>query len=111
MEGCPLDRLFISVLSLGELTKGIVLILERDTQRAEFYRDWLLAVREQYKGRTLAIDALVAETWGVMASTGALALPDALLAATARAHGLTLATRNRRDFSGLGIQVFSPWTD
>jgi predicted nucleic acid-binding protein len=111
IESAPLPTLFISVLSLGELTRGIALMLKRDLDRAEFYRDWLLAVRRQYAGRVLAVDAGVAETWGMMSATGSLAVADALLAATARMHGLVLATRNRRDFENLGVEVFDPWTD
>ena len=86
-------------------------MLKRDASRAEFYRDWLVAVRQHYAGRVLAVDARVAETWGMMSATGSLAIADALLVATARMHGLVLATRNRRDFENLGVEVFDPWTD
>ena len=107
----PIATRYISVLSLGELTRGIALMLKRDASRAEFYRDWLVAVRQHYAGRVLAVDARVAETWGMMSATGSLAIADALLVATARMHGLVLATRNRRDFENLGVEVFDPWTD
>lgn len=107
----PITQRHISVLSLGEMTNGIVRLLKRDPQRAEFYRDWLVIVREQYEGRVLLVDALVAETWGMMVPTGSFPIVDALILSTARAHGLVLATRNRRDFDGLGIKVINPWTD
>ena len=107
----PVQARYISVLSLGELTKGIALSLKRDAQRVVVYQQWLIAIRDQYSGRVLPVDALVAETWGMMASTGSFPVVDALITSTARAHGLVLATRNRRDFQGLGIQVFDPWTD
>jgi len=112
MASVPLEMRYISVLALGELTRGIALMLDRDQARAELYRDWLLAVRAQYAGRVIGIDAGVAETWGMMTAYSRTSpVADALLAATARFHGLVLATRNRRDFQGLGIQVFDPWTE
>jgi toxin FitB len=111
LDTTPPSTLFISVLSLGELTKGIAQVLDRDPRRAETYAAWLVSIRLQYKGRILPVDALIAETWGMMASTGSFPVVDALITSTARAHGLVLATRNRRDFQGLGIQVFDPWTD
>jgi len=111
IDRTPLNTLFISVLSLGELTKGIAQILDRDKRRAEAYAGWLVSIRRQYAGRILPVDALVAETWGMMASTGSFPVLDALILSTARMHGLVLATRNRRDFENLGVEVFDPWTD
>jgi hypothetical protein len=111
IDTTPLNTLFISVLSLGELTKGIAQILDRDKQRAETYAGWLVSIRRQYAGRVLPVDAPVVETWGMMASTGSFPILDALIVSTARAHGLVLATRNRRDFENLGVQIFNPWTD
>lgn len=111
IDTTPLNTLFISVLSLGELTKGIAHILDRDKRRAETYAGWLVSIRRQYAGRVLPIDALVAETWGMTTSTGSFPIVDALIVSSARAHGLVLATHNRRDFKDLGVEVFDPWTD
>ena len=112
MASVPLESRYISVLALGELTRGIAMMVDRDQARAELYRDWLLAVRAQYAGRVIGIDTGVAETWGMMTAYSRTSpVADALLAATARFHGLVLATRNRRDFQGLGIEVFDPWTE
>jgi toxin FitB len=107
----PISHRYISALSLGEMSRGIMLLFDRDKERGEFYRDWLVEVRARYAGRTLPVDGKVAETWGVTMPLRSLPVFDALIAATARMHGLVLATRNRRDFERLGIKVLNPWTD
>ena len=113
METVPIEMRYISVLSLGELTRGIVLILDRDKDRAEIYSDWLMAVKAQYRTRTLVVNLQVAEIWGATEgfTRRTLPMPDALIAATARQHGLVLVTRNRRDFKDFAITLFDPWTD
>ena len=107
----PIRTRYVSVLTLGELTKGLAIAVKRSRERAEIYQQWLIAVRAQYEGRILPVNALVAETWGMLASTGSYPVVDALILSTARAHGLVLATRNRRDVEGLGVKIFNPWTD
>ncbi len=113
MESVPLENLYISVLSLGEMTRGFVLLMEHEKARAEFYSKWMAAIREQYRTRTLPITGPIAEIWGATQGFERRTLPtsDALIGATARQHGLVLATRNRRDFAALGISLFDPWTD
>lgn len=113
MESVPLDDRYISVLTLGELTRGFVLLMDHDKARAEFYSDWMVAVREQYRSRTLPVTGPIAEVWGASEAFARRSLPtsDALMAATARQHGLVMATRNRRHFTDLGITLFDPWTD
>lgn len=111
LASVPIDARYISVLSLGEIARGIASLEARDRPRAETYRGWLHVVRQHYAERALAVDGDVAETWGVISAARSLPIVDALIAATARAHALVLATRNRRDFQDLGIEVFDPWTD
>lgn len=106
-------KLFLSVLTLGELEKGIAKL--QDVSRKEVLQEWLEQdLAERFAGRILPIDMSVAVAWGKMqgeAERNGNKLPviDALLAATAQTNGLTLATRNVVDFERCGSRVFNPW--
>ena len=107
----PASTLFLSVLTLGELRKGIEKIL--DPIRSAALADWLETdLPSFFTGRILAIDTEVSDTWGRLTAHHARPLPaiDSLLGATAAKHGLSMVTRNARDFVGLGIEVINPWT-
>jgi toxin FitB len=108
----PVATLFLSVLTLGELRKGIETVA--DAARRQRLTDWLEAdLPAFFTGRVLGIDAAVADRWGRMQAVAGRPLPaiDSLLAATAAQHGLVLVTRNVRDFNGLGVQVLDPWAE
>ncbi len=108
------EPLFLSVLTLGEVRKGITTVT--DPARKGRLETWLsggLIVR--FEGRILGIDQAIADRWGQISGTLALRgtpLPviDGLLAATALHHNLTLVTRNTRDVALTGAAVFDPWT-
>ncbi|MBI5165337.1 MAG: type II toxin-antitoxin system VapC family toxin [Magnetospirillum sp.] len=104
----PAD-LFISVLTLGEIAKGIAAVGRRDANAGRGLTDWLDGLRLHFADRLLPIDATTAEQWGRLSAVRPLPVIDSLLAATASVHGLTLVTRNRRDFEGTGIAVVNPW--
>ncbi len=104
------QSLFLSVLTLGEIRKGI----ERlgDAGRRQSLLDWLeIELAHYFMGRLLAIDAATADRWGRLMAQAGRPLPaiDALLAATALQHDLTLVTRNTEDFAGLGLELINPW--
>lgn len=107
----PTSTLFISVLTLGELRKGIE--SAPDAHRRLALRDWLEAdLPNFFTGRILGIDTAVADRWGRMVAAAGhpvLAI-DSLLAATAVHHGLTIVTRNLRDFAAFGVEVLNPWS-
>lgn len=109
----PLD-LFVSVITLGEIRKGIELRFP-DPRRAEI-ENWLThVIPVQFRGRILPVDEAVAEQWGRLAAQGKrigreLPVADGLLIATAMMHGMTLVTRNERDCAGRGVPIFNPWT-
>lgn len=114
MESTNEELLFLSVLTIGEIRKGIASV--RDPVRQVKLEAWLsgdLSVR--FTNRMLSIDANIAERWGVMTAnvkaTSGRTLPviDGLLAATAQHHNLTLVTRNTDDVIGTGVSVFNPW--
>lgn len=105
--------LFLSVLTLGELEKGISKLPE--SPRKTSLKEWLEQdMAERFAGRILPVDAAVAMAWGKIQGEGEkvgtkLPVIDSLLAATAEIHRLTLATRNVTDFNRCGATVFNPW--
>lgn len=105
--------LYISVISLGEIEKGILKLRERDRRRSQKLTAWLGKVEQRFAGRTLPLDAAALHVWAQIAARSELAgqpLPvmDTLLMATAQCHGLTVVTRNAQDFAAYP-QVFNPW--
>lgn len=106
----PAGTLYLSVLTLGEIRKGIDAL--PDPLRRPALGDWLeIELPAFFGGRILPIDAAVADRWGRMVALAGRPLPaiDSLLAATAARHGLILVTRNLRDVQGLGVEVLNPW--
>jgi toxin FitB len=109
------ELLFLSVLTLGEIRKGVAL-LPRSARRITL-ETWLshdLPLR--FSGRILNIDQDVADCWGhlsaLTSAKGAnVAVMDGLLAASAMHHNLTLVTRNTKDIAATGVSLFNPWTD
>ena len=104
------DELFMSVLTLGEIRKGIERIRDRDPRQADALENWLRYVQEHYEGRILSIDAAITDAWGQMHDTRNVPVVDGLLAATAKVHNLTLATRNVRHVRGLGVNLLNPFS-
>lgn len=106
----PAGTLYLSVLTLGEIRKGVEAL--GDTSRRLALLDWLeIELPAFFTGRILPVDAAVADRWGRLVAQAGRPLPaiDSLLAATAAHHGMTLVTRNRRDFDGIGVDVLDPW--
>lgn len=106
----PDRALYLSVLSLGEIRKGI----ERMPTggRRELVRLWLeQSLPDWFEDRLLPVTALVAERWGRLLAESPRSLPavDSLLAATAMTHDLRLVTRNVADFDVAGLEVINPW--
>ena len=108
------ELLFLSVLTLGEIRKGIATLTDRARKtRLEAWLSGNLLAR--FEGRILPIDHAIADRWGQitgsLATQGSpLAVIDGLLAATALHHNLTLVTRNTRDVAQTRVEVFDPWT-
>lgn len=107
----PASTLYLSVLTLGELRKGIEGVA--DTTRRMALTDWLETdLPGFFAGRILAVDAPIADRWGRLLAAAGRPLPaiDSLLGATAAQHGLRMVTRNSRDFADLGLELVNPWT-
>ena len=113
-DATPEALMHLSVITIGEVRKGIDLLRDDDPRRAAL-QSWLdRDVRVRFAGRLLAFDDGVAERWGqleAIAKKRRLTLPtiDAQLAATALHHGLTFVTRNTADITPTGVPVFDPW--
>ena len=108
----PLGSTYISVLSLGELEEGITLL--GDTERARDLWTWLGNLRSAYAGRILSVDQAVVSTWGQIRAhakrqSKTAPVVDALLAATAITHELTLVTRNVKDVAALPVTILNPF--
>lgn len=105
--------MFLSVLTVGEIAQGIAKLLESPRKTA--LSDWLQqTVLPKYAGRILDVDDAIALRWGALRGDLIRAgrtppVIDSMLAATALSHGLTLVTRNTRDFEAFGVAVIDPW--
>lgn len=106
----PAASLYLSAISILELEIGILLIERRDRGQAAVLRAWMdRHVLPTFSGRILAIDTAVAQRCATLHVPDPTSDRDALIAATALVHGLTVATRNVADFERMGVGVFNPW--
>ena len=106
--------MFLSVITIGELTKGIALLPAG--KKKEALRDWLSAIEQEGDRRILPVDKEAAQIWGEF-TAGAqgrgktVSAADGLIAATALRHGLHVMTRNSSDFHETGAMLINPWED
>jgi toxin FitB len=105
----PHDEIYLSVLVIGEIRRGIERLRSRDPQATAVLEEWLTQVTTGHHGRILAVDHVVAEEWGRMTTVRPLSTVDSLLAATAKVHGLTLVTRNVTDIAATGVAYLNPF--
>jgi toxin FitB len=109
------DRLFISVLSLAEIQRGVALLAP--SRRRDVLAAWLREdIPTRFSGRLLDVTPPIALAWGdLMAQARAVGMAldpmDGFFAATALTHGFTLVTRNLKDFAGLGVTLLNPWDE
>lgn len=103
------DEIFFSVLTIGEIRRGIENLRRRDSRSAAVLERWLLRLIRQHGERILMVDLEIAEEWAHLNVPNPLATIDGLLAATAKVHNLTLVTRNVSDVARTGVPLFDPW--
>jgi toxin FitB len=109
MQSVRPERLFVSVLTLGELRKGAEMRARKDrSQGADIHR-WIDEVESEFGKRALPINQSIARLWGELASVRPRPVVDTLIAATAIIHGLTLLTRNIPDIADTGVVTINPW--
>jgi len=103
------DELFVSVLSLGEIRRGIELIRRRDPASARALDRWLTGLEVHYSDRILPVTPAIADRWGRLSPDRPLPVSDGLIAATGIEHKLTIVTRNIDDFARSGANTLDPF--
>lgn len=105
----PDAELYLSVIVMGEIRRGIERLRPRDPAQAAALRRWLMTIDATFAGRVLPVDRAVADEWGRLSAIRTIPVADGLLAATAIVHDMTLATPNERNVAGLGVLVVNPF--
>jgi predicted nucleic acid-binding protein len=101
--------IYLSVITLGEIMKGIALKLRTDDRAAASLTAWLEQLRHDHSDRILPISDRVALEWGRLAAERPRGMADGLIAATAAVHGKIIVTRNVADFADTRVPVINPW--
>ena len=101
--------IYLSVLVVGEIRKGIERARPNNFAQARALEIWLTAVIGSFAERILQVDQAVADEWGRMSAKRPLSTIDALLAATAKVNGMTLVTRNVANIADLGVHILNPF--
>lgn len=103
------QEIYLSVLTIGEIRRGVESVRRRDPDSAAALDSWLSRVAETHRDRILPVDRAIAEEWGRMNVPDPLPVVDGLLAATAKIVGLTLVTRNVADVEATGVELLNPF--
>lgn len=111
LRGVDSSSLYLSVLTLGELRKGLAVKRRNDPAAAKALAAWVEGLEAGFAEKILGIDAAVARLWGEWSADRPRAVIDTLLAATAAVNGFTFVTRNARHVRGLPVRVLNPWNE
>jgi hypothetical protein len=110
IQGCDESALYLSVLTIGELLRGVIQKQRIDPDAARELAKWVDGLQSEFGDRLLSVDAATAQQWGEWSADRSRPVIDTLIAATAQQNGLTLVTRNTKDVRGLHVAVLNPWT-
>lgn len=104
------SRLFLSVITVGEIRRGIAkLELRGEYRKAAAIESWLASTKELFVDRLVPITVAIAEEWGGYGARAQVPTADGLIAATARVYGWTVVTRNVKDFEPTGARLLNPF--
>ena len=103
------EEIYLSVLTIGEIRRGVESVRRRDPDSAGALDSWVARLNEAHRDRILPVDRAIAEEWGRMNAPDPLPVVDGLLAATAKVVGLTLVTRNIADVACADVDLFDPF--
>ena len=103
------SSIYVSVLALGELRKGVAGKMTSDPFAAKLLGEWVDGLEVSFSDRILGIDVQVARLWGEWSAQRPRPVVDTLMAATATVHGMTLVTRNTDDVQDLPVKLVNPW--
>ena len=109
LSGVEPSALYFSVLSLGELRKGVALKKKSDPDAAKKIAAWVDGLELSFADRVLGINAATARVWGELSAQRSRPVIDTLLAATAMVHELTFVTRNTGDVQDIKLKLLNPW--
>ena len=110
-DATPEDALFVSVITIQEIETGILRLARRDPFQSNLLRTWLEgSVMPNFSSRILDVDLPIARRTAALHVPNPRPFLDALIAATALVHGLTIITRNTADFAPMGVRTLDPWT-
>jgi predicted nucleic acid-binding protein len=110
-ETMPLDSVCTSVVVLGEIRRGIELIARRDKLQGDALERWYATMRRRLAVRVLDVDEQIMLIWSRISVPDMLHSYDGLIAATALAHDLIMATGNTADYQRAGLRIINPWKD
>ena len=109
-ESIATENLFISAITIMEIEIGILTVTRKDPPQGNHLRLWMKGqVMPFFNGRILAMDTAVAQICAGLHVPDKKSERDAIIAATASVHGMTVVTRNIADFEGTGVKIFNPW--
>lgn len=103
------EQLYVSVMSLFEIENGILRLQRYDAEQAATLRTWFEQAKAELDGRIIAVDMEIALRCAALYVPDPRPQRDSFIGATALVRGLTLLTRNVRDFQGMGVQIINPW--
>ena len=109
MSSVEPDETFLSVITLGEIRRGIELHRSKDAKASGALERWLFGLESHYAERVLPITAAIADRWGRLSPNQPLPVSDGLIAATGLEHKLTVVTRNIEDFQRSGVNSLNPF--
>ncbi len=109
LASVPAGDLYLSVLAVGEIRRGIERLNRRDRDQAEVYEAWLGTVLSVYEDRIIPVDAEIADEWGRMSVPDPIPVVDGLMAATAKVRNMTIVTRNTADVERSGVRILNPF--
>ena len=106
----PDVHLYLSSVTILEIELGVLLRERKDARQGAIFRSWLQnQILPDFDGRILPVDVFVAQRCAHLHVPNPRSVHDAMIAATALVHGMTVVTRNVADFESTGVQVFDPW--
>jgi len=114
INNTPDERLFLSVITIGEIRKGLTKL--PDSKKKYRLTNWLNTLLENYEARIYPVDLAVAESWGTIQGKAEnngtpVASVDGLIAAVAQTHNLIIVTRNEKDFAATNVTIVNPWKE
>ncbi len=103
------EELYLSVIVLGEVRRGVERLRGRDPKQATILERWLIELYGGFANRIIPVDGEIAEEWGRLGAAAPIPQEDGLMAATAKVRGLVLVTRNVFHVDRPGVRVLNPW--